>query len=116
MKKYKFPIKMKFGLEVCYSPEHEEQIKLWKERLPLDFMVGAVHFIDGWAFGHKMQKWKCEDYDMNKIYKQMRSSDNLTEEQKQELDNFINHLKDVIDGEKNNTEHKDDKDDNDKNE
>ena len=69
MKKYKFPIKMKFGLEVCYSPEHEEQIKVWKEKLPLDFMVGAVHFIDGWAFGHKMQKWKCEDYDMNKIYK-----------------------------------------------
>ena len=24
MKKYKFPIKMKFGLEVCYSPEHED--------------------------------------------------------------------------------------------
>ena len=55
MKKYKFPIKMKFGLEVCYSPEHEEQIKVWKERLPLDFMVGAVHFIDGWSFGDKMQ-------------------------------------------------------------
>ena len=55
---------------------------------------------------------------MNKIYKQMRSSDNLTEEQKQELDNFINHLKDVIDGEKNNNENKDkdDKDDNNKNE
>ena len=68
MKKYKFPIKMKFGLEVCYSPEHEEQIKVWKERLPLDFMVGAVHFIDGWSFGDKMQRWKCEDYDMNKVY------------------------------------------------
>lgn len=68
MKKYKFPIKMKFGLEVCYSPEHEEQIKEWKEKLPLDFMVGAVHFIDGWCFCNKMQKWKCEDYDMSKIY------------------------------------------------
>ena len=47
----------------------------------------------------------------------MRSSDNLTEEQKQELDNFINHLKDVIDGENNNeNKDKDDKDDNNKNE
>lgn len=34
----------------------------------LDFMVGAVHFIDGWSFGDKMQNWKCEDYDMNKVY------------------------------------------------
>lgn len=53
---------------------------------------------------------------MNKMYETMRSSDRLTEEQKQELDNFINHLKDVIDGEKNNNENKDDKDDNNKNE
>ena len=59
---------MKFGLEVCYSPEHEEQIKVWKDKLPLDIMVGSVHFIDGWVFNHKKQPWKCKDFDMRKLY------------------------------------------------
>lgn len=68
MKKYDFPIKIKFGLEVCYSPEHEKEIKYIKEDIPVDFMVGAIHFIDGWAFSHRMHPWKCEDYDMKKVY------------------------------------------------
>lgn len=68
MKKYKFPIKIKFGLEVCYSPKYEKEIKMYKEKYPLDIMVGAVHSIDGWAFDHKKQPWSCKDYDMRSIY------------------------------------------------
>lgn len=49
MKKEQFPIKIKFGLEVCYSLEHEKEIEKIKEMYPFDFLVGAIHFIDGLA-------------------------------------------------------------------
>ena len=68
MKKEQFPIRIKFGLEVCYSPEHEEDIKRLKGTYPFDFLVGSIHFIDGWAFSHMKQPWKKEDYDLNSLY------------------------------------------------
>lgn len=68
IKKESFPIKLKFGLEVCYSPEHEEDIKIIKETYPFDFLVGAIHFMDGWAFSHKKQPWKKEDYNLIELY------------------------------------------------
>lgn len=68
MKKEQFPIKLRFGLEVCYSPEHEGDITAIKKRYPFDFLVGSIHFIDGWAFSHMKQPWKKEDYNLNELY------------------------------------------------
>lgn len=68
MKKVKFPIKVKFGLEVCYSPEHERDIQMVKDTYPFDFMVGSIHFIDGWAFSHLKQPWSKEDYNLEDLY------------------------------------------------
>lgn len=68
MKKERFPIEIKFGLEVCYSPGHEEDIKSLKEMYPFDFLAGSIHFIDGWAFSHLKQPWNKEDYDLRALY------------------------------------------------
>ena len=68
MKKKDFPVNIRFGLEVCYSPEHEGDIRKLKENTNFDFLTGAVHFIDGWAFGHLRQPWKPEEYDLQKLY------------------------------------------------
>lgn len=70
MKKEKFPLKVKFGLEVCYSPEHEVDIEKIKHAYPFDFLVGAVHFIDGWAFSHLKQPWRREDCEIESLYHQ----------------------------------------------
>ena len=64
----KFPIKLKFGLEVCYSPEHERDIEKIKSLYSFDFLVGSIHFIDGWAFSHLKQRWDKKDYDLRKLY------------------------------------------------
>lgn len=69
MKKETVPVKLKFGLEVCYSPEHEKDIEVIKAMYPFDFLVGSIHFIDGWAFSHSKQKWHKEDYNMPGLYK-----------------------------------------------
>ena len=36
-KKETFPVKLKFGLEVCYSPEHEKDIEKIKSLYSFDF-------------------------------------------------------------------------------
>ncbi len=41
------PIKVSFGLEVCYVPEMEETIKEILSSYSFDFLVGAIHSIDG---------------------------------------------------------------------
>ena len=69
MKKERFPIKLKFGLEVCYSPEHIKDIENIKNMYSFDFLVGSIHFIDGWAFSHKKQPWRKENYNLNYLYK-----------------------------------------------
>lgn len=68
MKREIFPIKLRFGLEVCYSPEREKDIEIIKDLYPFDFFVGSIHFIDGWAFSHLRQPWKSEDYDLHILY------------------------------------------------
>lgn len=69
MKKEHFPIHVKFGLEVCYSPEHIKEIENIKNMYPFDFLVGSIHFIDGWAFSHKKQPWKKDDFDLENLYR-----------------------------------------------
>lgn len=68
LKQINFPIRLKFGLEVCYSPEHVIDIAQMKQMYPFDFLVGSIHFIDGWAFSHLKQRWGKDDYDIDKLY------------------------------------------------
>ena len=53
MKKRDFPVKIKFGLEVCYFPQHEKFIKDLLDQCSLDFVVGSIHFIDNMAYDLK---------------------------------------------------------------
>lgn len=68
IKRLDFPIRLKFGLEVCYSPEHESDIAKIKQLYSFDFVTGSIHFIDGWAFSHLRQRWEKKDYDIDKLY------------------------------------------------
>ncbi len=58
-----FPIKIRFGLEVCYFKEHENLVRVLTRNTQLDFLVGSVHFIDDFAFDHKAEFWEGKDVD-----------------------------------------------------
>ena len=50
VKSKKWPIKLNFGLEVCYFKEHERQLKDFLDSLKpfkFDFLIGSAHFTDG---------------------------------------------------------------------
>ena len=58
-----FPIKIKFGLEICYFQKFERFIFENTKDKGLDFLVGSVHFIDDFAFDHKPEHWQGIDVD-----------------------------------------------------
>ena len=64
------PIEVSFGLEVCYVPKHEDYIRSVLEKHHYDFVVGAIHSIDGKLYDMNFSKdilW--DKYDVNDIYK-----------------------------------------------
>lgn len=48
--KYGHLINIKFGIELDYFPDREDELRNIIESLPLDYVIGSVHFIDEWNF------------------------------------------------------------------
>lgn len=48
--KYQDIIKIRYGIEMDYIPGAEAVIKQIIDSVPLDFVIGSVHFIDDWNF------------------------------------------------------------------
>jgi histidinol-phosphatase (PHP family) len=61
------PIKVKFGLEVCFIPETEDQLAGILDEYDFDFLTGSVHWIGGWGFDHKKEFW--QGVDVQKAYR-----------------------------------------------
>lgn len=48
--KYKDQIQIRYGTEVDYFPDYEDEIKELIESMPVDYVIGSVHFIGDWNF------------------------------------------------------------------
>jgi len=48
-----YPVVLKFGLEVCYFPEYEREIRDIVSGFDWDFLTGSIHWIDGFGFDHE---------------------------------------------------------------
>lgn len=69
VKDIQYPVKVKFGLEVCYIPETSDVLASILDNYELDFLTGSVHWIDGWGFDHMGQKELWKSKDVNEVYK-----------------------------------------------
>jgi len=67
VKKEPFPIKIRFGLEICYFKEYEEFIAEQVRDKGFDFLLGSVHFVDDFAFDHKAEHWN--GFDVDTVYR-----------------------------------------------
>lgn len=71
VKSMQLPIEVKFGLEVCYTPEDKPFLHHILGQYPYDFLIGSIHSIDGLLYD--MQGFSKEilwdKYDTNVIYK-----------------------------------------------
>lgn len=62
-KQITYPIKVRFGLEVCYFKDYENLIKEVTSSYPYDFITGSVHWIDEFGFDHRKELWNSIDVD-----------------------------------------------------
>jgi histidinol-phosphatase (PHP family) len=61
-----YPVKIKFGLEVCYFEEQEKLIRDIIDSYPFDFVTGSVHWVEGFGFDHKKELW--DNMDVDRLY------------------------------------------------
>ena len=59
----RFPVKILFGLEVCYFKGQEAFVVEQTKDKGLDFLLGSVHFVDNFAFDHTAELWNGIDVD-----------------------------------------------------
>lgn len=67
-----FPIRVKFGLEVCYFPQKEAFIKDMLNDFPFDFAIGSVHYVFNRPYDLKglSHKLLWDVYPTNDIYQE----------------------------------------------
>lgn len=62
-----YPIKINFGLEVCWFEQHEDYIRQMLSDNYFDYVLGSVHWIDNWTFNQRKYQWLGKNVD--DIYK-----------------------------------------------
>lgn len=63
-------INIRLGLEIDFIPGQEFQLSSLISSLPWDYLIGSVHFIDGWGFDHPDYKDKFESGNIDSIFDQ----------------------------------------------
>lgn len=62
-----YPIKVSFGLEICWFEQHEDYIKELVSDGYFDYLLGSVHWIDNWTFNQRKYQWLGKD--ANTLYR-----------------------------------------------
>lgn len=78
--KYSDQIKIRYGIELDYFPGYEDDLKEIIDSIPLDYVIGSIHFIDDWNFDTDQSlygKWSNDKlYEMYfKLVQQAAQSD-----------------------------------------
>jgi histidinol-phosphatase (PHP family) len=66
-------IDIKLGLEVDYIPGREEKIRDIIQQNEYDYIIGSVHYINGWGFDHPDFKDRFDEFDIDYLYSQYTS-------------------------------------------
>lgn len=61
-------IPIKLGIEADYVPGKEREIERVLQMFPLDYAIGSVHWLDGWAFDLNPRDWQGRSVEA--IYRQ----------------------------------------------
>ena len=60
---------VKLGIEADYLPGKEEQLRAILSRYPFDYVIGSIHFLDGWDFTHPAQAAEYKTRDLGALYR-----------------------------------------------
>ncbi|TJY38961.1 histidinol-phosphatase HisJ family protein [Cohnella pontilimi] len=57
------------GVEADYFPGGEEELRSLLARYELDYVIGSVHFVDGWGFDNPEVQHMYEQWDLLELYR-----------------------------------------------
>ncbi len=60
--------RVKLGIEVDYIPKFAEQARAVIDDYDFDFVMGSVHFIDGWGFDDRRYIVNYDAYELSDLY------------------------------------------------
>lgn len=63
-------IELKIGIEIDYIPEHTELLQAILIEFPFDYVIGSIHYLNGWGFDNPAEKEGFTTRDINDIYLQ----------------------------------------------
>jgi len=66
--RYKDKISIKLGAEMDMDLNRADEIENIIENFGFDYIIGSIHYLDGWPFDQKQYKEKFEKEDIDKIY------------------------------------------------
>jgi histidinol-phosphatase (PHP family) len=68
LKKNVQTIKIKTGIEIDYLPGTEEKLERLLEQYSFDYVIGSIHFMDGWDFTNPVYAETYKDRDPDSLY------------------------------------------------
>lgn len=64
------PVGVKLGIEADYVPGHEQKLASLLSSQPFDYVIGSVHFIEGWGFDNAAEIEEYNSRDLDRVYEQ----------------------------------------------
>jgi histidinol-phosphatase (PHP family) len=61
---------IKTGIEIDYLPGTEEKLEKLLDQYSFDYVIGSIHFMEGWDFTHPVYAETYQDRDLNALYDQ----------------------------------------------
>lgn len=62
------PVVVKLGVEADYVPGYEGELRKLLNAYPFDYVIGSVHFIDGWSFDNQEEIDGYSKWDIGDLY------------------------------------------------
>ncbi|SES37614.1 histidinol phosphate phosphatase domain-containing protein [Psychrobacillus sp. OK032] len=83
-------VELKLGIEADYFAGCETEINELLSRYPWDYVIGSIHFVDGWGFDNPQTVDKFEVVDLKALYEQFFTT--VEKAIRSELFDFVAHL------------------------
>lgn len=83
-------VELKLGIEADYFVGSEEELTALLSKYPWDYVIGSVHFVDGWGFDNPQTANKFETMDLKVLYEQFFTT--VEKAIRSELFEFVAHL------------------------
>ncbi len=62
------PVSVRLGIEADFVPGHEKKLASLLCSCPFDYVIGSVHFIDGWSFDNPGEVDEYSRREINQVY------------------------------------------------